>query len=247
METEFEKTRVRPWKLLAVFAHPDDESFTVGGTLAKYAAEGVEVIIVSATKGEAGISGLSAAEAARIREAELRTAAAELGVQEVRFLGYLDGTLADIDPDEAVAQLVEMLRELRPQVIVTFGPDGISGHSDHVAVSRWVTAAFEAVDGPEAPCRLYYIAPSLATQQGCGVAHTPPLPADAIGIDVGAYLETKVRAMLAHASQSPPYSGDPAEEARQLACHEWFVLARSRSPSEKGRNADLFAGMVRDQ
>lgn len=79
-----------PLKLLAVFAHPDDESFPVGGTLAKYAAEGVEVMIVSATKGEAGIKGLGVAETAAIHESELRRAAAELGAREVRFLGYLD-------------------------------------------------------------------------------------------------------------------------------------------------------------
>lgn len=230
-------------KLLAVFAHPDDESFTVGGTLAKYTAEGAEVILVSATKGEAGIPGLNAAEAARIREAELRAAAAELGVREVRFLGYPDGALASIDPNRAVARLMELLRELRPQVIITFGPDGISGHPDHVTVSRWVTTAFEMMDGADAPRKLYYIAPSLATQQGCGVAASSPLPEGAVGIDVSAYLEAKVRAMQAHASQSPPYSGDPAEEARRLACHEWFVLARSRLPSEKGQDADLFTAL----
>lgn len=230
-------------KLLAVFAHPDDESFPVGGTLAKYAAEGVEVIIVSATRGEAGIPGLSAAGAARLREAELRTAAAELGVREVRFLGYLDGTLARVEPSQAVARLMALLRELRPQVLVTFGPDGISGHPDHVTVSRWVTTAFEMMDGADAPRKLYYVVPSLATQQGCGVATSSPLPQGAVGIDVSAHLEAKVRAMQAHASQSPPYSGDPTQAARQLACHEWFVLARSRQPAENGQDADLFSGV----
>jgi LmbE family N-acetylglucosaminyl deacetylase len=125
-------------------------------------------------------------------------------------------------------------------VVITFGLDGISGHPDHVTVSRWVTAAFDALDGPEAPDRLYYVAPSLATQQGCGVAAPPPLPPEAIGVDVEPYLETKVRAMQAHASQSPPYPGDPAREAERMACHEWFVLARPRLVQEGDEEADLF-------
>lgn len=231
-----------PLTLLAVFAHPDDESFAVGGTLAKYAAEGIRVAIVSATRGEAGIHDMDAPEAAALREAELRQAAAELGVSRVRFLGYRDGGLADVDPEEAVSRITALLRELRPQVVITFGPDGISGHPDHVTVSRWVTAAFDALDGPDAPQKLYYIAPSMATQQGCGVADPPPLPAEAIGIDVGDYLEIKVRAMRAHISQKPPYPGSPAREAQKLTCHEWFVLARSRLPPGSNQ-PDLFGGM----
>ena len=233
----------RPLALLAVFAHPDDESFAAGGTLAKYTAEGVEVAIVSATRGEVGIRGTEAAEAARVREAELRQAAAELGANQVHFLGYRDGTLPEVDPQEAVARLVTLLRELRPQVVVTFGPDGISGHPDHVTVSRWVTAAFDALEELDASQKLFYVAPSPATQQGCQVGDPSPLPADAVGIDVGAHLEAKVRAMQAHASQEPPYPGDPTQEARKLVCHEWFVLARSYLPSGSGEREDLFAGL----
>jgi len=236
-----EATSARPLTLLAVFAHPDDESFAAGGTLAKYAAEGVLVAIVSATRGEAGIRGVGAAEAALIRESELRRAAAELGVSRVHFLDYRDGTLPEVDSDEAVSRLMALLRELCPQVVITFGRDGISGHPDHVTVSRWVTAAFDTLDGSDAPQKLYYVAPSLATQQGCGVANPSPLPPDAIGVDVEAYLGAKVRAMQAHASQNPPYPGDPAREVERMACHEWFVSARSRLPS--GSDRDLFGGM----
>ena len=155
MTRVFEMTGTRPLKLLAVFAHPDDESFAVGGTLAKYASQGIEVVIVSATRGEAGIPGLTAAKAAARRESELRTAAAKLGASEVRFMGNRDGTLREVNSDEAVARLVALLREARPQVIVSFGPDGISGHPDHITVSHWVTAAFDALDGPGAPWKPY--------------------------------------------------------------------------------------------
>ena len=239
----FEMMGTRPLKLVAVFAHPDDESFTVGGTLAKYASQGIEVVIVSATRGEAGIQGLEAAEAASIRESELRAAAIELGASEVRFLGYRDGALPEVNPDEAVAGLVALLHEERGQVIVTFGPDGISGHPDHITVSQWVTATFDALHGPDAPRKLYYVVPSLATQQCCQAGDAPPLPADAVGVDVEADLVTKVRAMQAHASQEPPCPDDPAREARKLASHEWFVLASSRLPTGSDVAPDLFAGL----
>lgn len=129
-------------------------------------------------------------------------------------------------------------------MLITFGPDGISGHPDHVAVSRWVTAAFDALHGPDAPRKLYYVAPSLATEQACQVADAPPLPA---GVDVEAHRVAKVRAMQAHASHDPPYRGDPNQEAQRLECHEWFVLARSRLPARNSRGGDLFAGLKRNE
>ncbi len=238
---------MKPLRLLAVFAHPDDESFAAGGTLAKYAATGIEVVLVSATRGEAGIGGVVADQAGALREAELCRAAAELGASQVHFLGYRDGSLPDVDPQDAVDRLIALLNRVRPKVLITFGPDGISGHPDHVAVSRWVTAAFDALHGPDAPRKLYHVAPSLATEQACGVAGAPPLPAGAVGVDVEAHRVAKVRAMQAHASQVPPYPGDPIREAQRLECHEWFVLARSRLPAGNGRGGDLFAGLKRNE
>lgn len=211
-------------RLLVALAHPDDESFPMGGTVAKYVADGHKVTLVSATRGEAGIPGLSPTTAAQLREQELRTAAAELGVDDVRFLGWEDGRLAEVDPEQVLQQLTSLLHELRPDVVITFGPDGISGHPDHVAIHRLVTEAFDRV---RLPARLYYIAPSEATQQGCGV--TPPeevVGGPVAGIDVGDHLVTKARAMQSHASQDPPYIGDPEEAAKHLTCHEYFALAR---------------------
>ena len=233
-------------KLLTFLAHPDDESFPIGGTLARYAAAGVEVVLISATKGEAGIPGLSPAKTAVIREQELREAAQVLGLSQVRFLGYEDGRLAEVDLETAGSQLTAILREIQPDVVVTFGPDGISGHPDHLAVHRWTTAAFDrAAPDPKVAAnapRLYSIAPSEATQQGCGV----PPPAEAVGgpvafIDVGPYLVQKVRAAQRHQSQEPPFSGDPEMEAAKLACHELFRLARPRlSANGRGPLTDLF-------
>ena len=222
--------------LLAVFAHPDDESNAAGGTLARYAREGANVVLVSATRGELGIPGLATDAAGAVRERELRAASAALGACEVRFLGYRDGELAHADEREAVARLAALLREIKPQVVVTFGPDGISGHADHVAVSRWMTAAFDESNIPQ---KLYYVAPSDATQQACGV----PPPREVMGgpaaeIDVSQDLQAKAHAIQCHASQSLSVL-----DAAQLECHEYFRLARSRG-GEMQDETDLFAGIV---
>jgi len=212
--------------LLVVTAHPDDESFPMGGTLAEYAAEGARVVLVSATRGEAGLPGIGAAETARIREAELRAAARTLGVAWVEFLDYVDGRLSQADPQEVIDRLTGLLEEERPDAVITFGRDGISGHPDHVAVHQLVTQAFERA---HLPARLFYLVPSEATQQGCGIPPSKETDSGpAAAIDIGAYRVTKVRAMQCHASQKPPYPGNPEEEAEKLACHEHFVLARPR-------------------
>ena len=222
--------------LLVVTAHPDDESFPMGGTIAKYAADNTRVVLVSATRGEAGIPALSAKETARIREAELRNATQVLGVSRLEFLDYVDGEFDQADKEQVIAKLLAIFRQENPDVVVTFGPDGISGHPDHVATHRFVTPAFERAN---LLGRLFYLMPSEATQQGCGI---PPSEEAAGGpvatIDVGAYLVTKVCAMQAHASQDPPYPGDPVEEAGKLACHEYFTLARPITAD--GEMNDLF-------
>jgi len=224
--------------LLVVLAHPDDESFPMGGTLAKYAMRGARVELVCATRGEAGIPGKSPVEAAQIRERELRAAANVLGLAGVRFLGYQDGQLATANPDYVLTQLVTLMWETRPDVVITFGPDGISGHPDHIAIHHFTTQAFDRAKLTGA--RLFYIAPSEATRQGCGVTPSSKIAGGPVAaIDVNEYLVTKVRAMQCHASQNPPFSGPPEEEAQRLACHEYFTLARPVA-SQKGLT-DLFA------
>lgn len=227
-------------KLLVILAHPDDESFR---TLAKYAQEGADVFLLTATKGEAGIPGKSATEAAVIREAELRRACAELGINPPIFLDWQDGTLADMPDEPGVQRLLEQVRQIQPDVIITFGPDGISGHPDHLAIHRWTTLTFEQLSRqPGGPRRLYYITPSEATQQGCGVPPTTEQVGGPLAfIDVGPYLEQKVRAIQQHQSQNPPFAGDPKTEAQNLVCHELFRLARPRLSANGHKPAtDLF-------
>jgi LmbE family N-acetylglucosaminyl deacetylase len=167
-------------RLMAVLAHPDDESLGVGGTLAKYASEGVDVFLVTATRGDAGrYRGYRPSDdqhpgpvaLAAIREGELRAAASVLGICEVSVLDYGDQLLDRANPREAVADIAGHLRRVRPDVVVTFGPDGAYGHPDHVAISQFTTAAtvaaadsgfaVEGVDAAAPPhpvSKLYYIA-----------------------------------------------------------------------------------------
>jgi LmbE family N-acetylglucosaminyl deacetylase len=142
------------FKLMCVLAHPDDESLGMGGVLAKYASEGVETYLVTATRGERGRVGdkrgvLSLDAVGKIREAELLAAAKALGIREVNFLDYIDGDLDQADPNEVVAKIVEHLRRVRPHVVITFGPEGAYGHPDHIAISQLTAAAAICAADPD--------------------------------------------------------------------------------------------------
>src|ERR1700687_2036782 len=144
-------------KLMCVLAHPDDESLGNGGILAKCAAEGVETYLVTATRGERGwfgnesdYPGLEAL--GKRREAELLAAAQVLGIRRVDFLDYIDGDLDQAPPSEVIAQIVGHVRSVKPDVVVTFGPDGAYGHPDHIAICQLTTAALVAAADPAAHC-----------------------------------------------------------------------------------------------
>ncbi len=154
-----------PLTLMAVFAHPDDESFGIGGTLARYGADpDVRVVLVCATRGEAGeISDPNLASPERlgeVREQELRFACRTLGVDALYFLGYRDSGMAGApenqhpralimaEAQEVVGQIVAHIRRERPDVVVTFDENGGYGHPDHVAIHHFTTAAFAAAADP---------------------------------------------------------------------------------------------------
>ena len=138
-------TKHHPKRLLGVFAHPDDESFCAGGTFASSVAHGAEVMVVSATRGEAGqirSAGTATRRTlARVREQELHLACQRLGIQHARCLDYADGTLKDVDQEVLIKDIVKLLRSFRPDVVITFGSDGGYGHPDHIAISAATTAA----------------------------------------------------------------------------------------------------------
>lgn len=138
--------------LMGIFAHPDDESFGLAGTLARATSQGHRAAIVCATRGEVGeIADPSLAtpeNLGQVREGELRAACAAVGVQDVSFLDYVDGQLADADENEAVGRIVYHLRRFRPAVVVTFAANGGYGHPDHMAIHRYTLAAVAAASDP---------------------------------------------------------------------------------------------------
>ena len=153
-------------RMLVCFAHPDDEAFPVGGALAAHASQGVEIRLVTATSGEEGEirqEGAATRETlGQIRRTELSCAVRALGLAGHRVLRYRDsgmaGTDANADPlayinipaEEVVEQLVEEIRRFRPQVVLTFGRDGLYGHPDHIAICHHATEAFGLASDPAA-------------------------------------------------------------------------------------------------
>lgn len=131
--------------IVSVWAHPDDETFLAGGIMAAARARGQRVVCVCATAGELGTNDpvrWPPERLGRIRRFEAAAAMAVLGVTEHRFLDLPDGGLAEVDPGPAVERLAALLADVRPDTILTFGPDGATFHPDHQAVSRWAGLAW---------------------------------------------------------------------------------------------------------
>ena len=200
-------------RVLFICAHPDDESFGVAGIARKYADEGADLAIVTATRGDAGRAGepaiCSREELPRRREAELREAAGIIGVRHVTVLDYLDKHLAEAPPAKIRRELVQQIRCHRPQVVVTFDPNGANLHPDHVSISRFASDAIAAAgDGrwyPELGAghdvqRLLWISPVMPW-----MAPTCPDLAAEPGvdflIDVSRYRDVKAAALRAHRTQ----------------------------------------------
>jgi LmbE family N-acetylglucosaminyl deacetylase len=237
-------------RICAVFAHPDDETFSIGGTIAMYAAEGVRWDLFCATDGDAGRSAVpvaSRAELGALRRNELIAAARLLGVRgEIVTRGYPDGGLTEIDPDRLIGEIVQFLRDVRPDVVITFGPEGApNAHRDHRAISRAATAAFylaalptayaEQKLKPHAAARLFYL---TWLPPGPGSPHTiHGVPATA-RIDIRRQLERKRRAFQLHATQ---HSLQDKFDLLALTEDEWYVLAGGR-PQPREMITDLFEG-----
>jgi LmbE family N-acetylglucosaminyl deacetylase len=268
-------------RLMAVLAHPDDESLGFGGILAKYASEGVETFLVTATRGERGRyhghrdddQHPGPAALGKIREAELRDAASALGISELLLLDYGDQDLDRANPRDAVGRIVNCVRRVRPDVVVTFGPDGGYGHPDHVAISQFAAAAmvaaadpgFESGAGgterPHAVSKFYYQAWPASTWAAYQAAvkklvstvdgfdrQAVPWPDWAITtvIDTRAAWPTVWRAVSCHESQIAAY-----EHLKQLLPehHEalWgrqcFYRVFSTVNGGRARETDLFEGI----
>jgi LmbE family N-acetylglucosaminyl deacetylase len=250
-------------RLLAVFAHPDDESFRPGGTLAMLDRWGVRVWVLCATRGEAGVHGLAPEQAGQVRQAELQCACHALGIEPPRLLDYRDGTLPQVDEEQAIEQVVRAVRELRPQVLLTWPPDGVSGHPDHVAVSRWTGEAFQRAADPAAypeheaeglsphtAAGLYHIVVprSLAEALKMNHLHTVPDEAVTLAVDVSAVWEAKMTAIRCHRTQMgrSPILDAPEEKRRLFLGTEYFRLATARPDLPAGSEENFFERLEGD-
>ncbi|SDN09497.1 N-acetyl-1-D-myo-inositol-2-amino-2-deoxy-alpha-D-glucopyranoside deacetylase [Allokutzneria albata] len=277
-------TLTAPPRLLLVHAHPDDESLWTGGTIARYAAQGVHVTVITCTLGEEGevipegLRGLGPDAADQLggyRVGELRSACGALGIADHRFLGGpgrwrdsgMVGTAANAHPrafvngdfEEQVAALEAVLRELRPQVVVSYDPNGGYGHPDHIRAHQVTMAATERV--PEVDRVFYAVTSRAATEVGVaalaeveGLPFRLPAPGElpvtedaeiTTTVDVSENLTAKLGALRAHATQVQVWqAGDGTAAyalsngiAQPLVAAEYYVLAKG---SAEGAETDLF-------
>ncbi|MBM4183683.1 MAG: PIG-L family deacetylase [Gemmatimonadetes bacterium] len=264
-------------RLMCVAAHPNDESLGFGGTLARAAAEGVEVSLVVATRGERGRHGDGSEphpglEAlGRIREGEVRAAVDVLGVRHLHFLDYMDGALDQASPSEASARIALHVRELRPQVVITFDPFGAYGHPDHIAISQLTLAAViramsgEALagdeQGPHRVLKFYYMVNSerrWATYQRAfkslqmtvdgGVRASVGWPEWSVtaAVDASDHWETVWRAVQCHRTQMAEYGALARltpEDHRAIWGTQEYYRALSLVNGGRARETDLFEGI----
>jgi LmbE family N-acetylglucosaminyl deacetylase len=268
--------------LMAVHAHPDDEASSTGGVLAKYAGEGVRTIVVTCTNGEfgdapggikPGVDGHDTDEVAQLRIAELRQSAKILGLTELELLGYHDSGMPDWDykdlpqafcnvPEaEVAARVAELIERHRPQVVITYDPEGAYQHPDHVHAAR---SAIAAAASSGIPAKLYLTAMRRSDWQkiadavraaGEDVPEWEMTPEEVAKmeaeerritttVDIGPVLERKRDALLTHASQISDswFSKIPADVAEEVFGVEHFVRV-SDTTGAPLPETDLFAGL----
>jgi LmbE family N-acetylglucosaminyl deacetylase len=233
--------RELPRRLLGVWAHPDDEAYLSAGLMARVIADGGTVTILTATRGEKGTDDpalYDSDEFGALRESELVAALAVLGVTDVRFLGLRDGECDGADDERAIDQILQAIEDVLPDAIVTFGPDGITNHPDHRAVSRWTTEAWRRAGRGEllyATMTHDYIALHRDLHDRVGVfGEFPggrPVSVGRSGVALECSLtrvelDRKRRALAAHATQTTPLAALIGEETYRT----WWRDERFRAP-----------------
>jgi LmbE family N-acetylglucosaminyl deacetylase len=258
-----------PQGVLSIFAHPDDESLVAGATLAACAAAGLEVIIISLTRGEQGPianSTLASRESiGDIRESELRTAGNILGAAAVECLSYPDGALSWEDETGIKEVLAEIIRKWQPGIVITFGPEGLYWHPDHVATHKLTTKVTESLRIEGISPWVYYATwpeghitklTRILTSRKLD-SNSWGLSPDAFGappqtittcLDVRRYLDVKLRALGSHRTQLTEdnlFRAMPQDLAEEFLGREFFVRAY---PAKTGldRLEEIVNGSVND-
>ncbi len=238
--------------MLLVFAHPDDESFSCGGTVAKYVKAGWHVDLICATRGEAGNFGpytnISRDQLADIRQKELQKAATLLGISSITFLGYHDGTLASQTPGELEDKVHKKMEELVPDTVITADTTGISNHPDHIKMCFVTTYAFqkyavwieEQLKDQEVAAqifpKLYYACMPESVAEYLKKKKT--LPAESFGkpwrgtpdkyvttvINIMKFMSAKKKAILSHISQEEDTDRFFSRPSHPMLKHEYYIL-----------------------
>ena len=213
----FSSTLAASGPVLAVFAHPDDESATIAPLLSRYAKEGHDVYLIVVTSGQVGDSNTDIPRGDQLgaaREKESRCSCKALGIHDPYLLQFMDGSIAEWDTIPKIREQVrKIIEEVKPEVIITFGPDGLTGHPDHRTVSSLTTEIFQQRSKLiHRPSKLYYVAYPESL-----FANLPPEMAQSAGriglvadewvttvVDASAYLDQAWNSIQCHKTQWPP-------------------------------------------
>jgi LmbE family N-acetylglucosaminyl deacetylase len=251
--------------LLAIFAHPDDEAYGPAATLAKYARDGVKICVFCATHGEAGVGSgrfadLDPIALGKVRTEEFRCAMETLGVDHFTLCDFVDGKLSSMDHTALIGVMVQTIRTERPQVVVTFGPDGMTGHPDHVTVSQCCTVAFRLAGDaqqypeqlreglqPHAPEKLYYytVPEWIIRQLGIDLLGTPKEAITTV-VDVAPFVDLRLEAIRCHQSQrstATKITRPIAPEAKSLLRQQNYFRLALPVPQPGTKETCLFQGL----
>lgn len=247
--------------LLAVFAHPEDEAFGPAGTLAKYASEGIQVSLVTTTRST--LPELNDPSALQYEDVVLRTrdrlcSCRASAIRRACFFDYNPGELQQLDPVVIEDQLVRLVREVQPQVMVTFGPEGMTGDPDYQVVSRVAHAAFQDAGDPTkfpaqfreglgtfSPQKLYHcvLPDSIVTRWGVRGLHAIPDEQVTTVVDVSSYGEAMKNALYCQRSHALDFIRWLTVDRRVRWESEYYSLVETRLNKKPRREKDLFSGL----
>lgn len=242
-------------RILLVFAHPDDESFTSGVTITKYANRpDTEVILLCATRGQAGKPGnpplCTQEELPAMREQELREACEFLGITQLDLLDYMDGKLDSVPLQELTAHIVKAIEKYTPEIVITFAPHGISGHQDHRVISRATSVAVTSQENSSVKKLYHCTLPSVEPFVGVKNIFTDSPEVITTAIKGEDYVDHAAKALLAHRTQHMSvdrvFPGIRQGDYSHVRSINHFILVWHNIPNYtiQEKEDDLFAGLL---